>query len=203
MLSVPVRPHPHHSDRSALVRIGRRHRPAARREARDAAVPVRRWIATRAVAPAEVAEPHRAAGIDRDAVAATENATTQQGRQRRSLLAVGRLAIGLEDQIEVTGVRRALERVVRDPGVTSPVEREIAGPADQAVIAARIVDLDRHRPGIGDGDERRRVRVAQQGQCVDPVHVPSRIAGEVRQRRGSSAWRATARRCRQIEADSL
>src|SRR6188472_3216338 len=71
-------------DRAALVSIRRRHWHAGPREARNASVS-RRWgwngirCAVVIVTPAEVPEPHRAVGIDCDAITGAENAATRQG----------------------------------------------------------------------------------------------------------------------------
>src|SRR4029434_8637193 len=139
--------------------------------------------------------------IDCDAVTGAENAATGQGRPRRAVPAIGRLAIGLEYQVEITGVRCALERVVRYPRVSSSVERDVPGAANQKIrlVATRIVDLDRPRPGIGSSNERRRIQVAQQRQRENCIHVLPRVASEVRQRLGGIVWRETAWRRGQIE----
>src|SRR5439155_15450576 len=97
------------------------------REARNTSISVRRWIAIIARSPAEVAEPHVAVGIDCDAVTGAENAATQQRRPRRPIPAIGWLAIGFKYQVKTTGVRCALDCVIRDPSVPSFIEREIAG----------------------------------------------------------------------------
>ena len=81
-----------------------------------------------AVTPAEVAEPYRAARIDGDAETAAENAATRQGRPRRAVPAIGRLAIGFKYQVEHTGVWCALDRVVRDPSVSSSSNARFPGP---------------------------------------------------------------------------
>src|SRR5262245_45266987 len=121
-------------NRAALVSIRRRHWHAGSRETRHASVSRRwgwnaAWSAAAAHPPAEVAEPHRAGGIDCDAITGAENAATQQRRQRRSVPAIGRLAIGFEYQIEISGVSCALERVVRNPSVSSSVKRDVSGAA--------------------------------------------------------------------------
>ena len=84
------------------------------------------------VTPAEVPEPHGVV-IDCDAVTGTENAATRQRRPRRAVSAIGRLAIGFKNQVKPTGAWCALDRVVRDPRVTSSVERDVPGAANQAI----------------------------------------------------------------------
>src|SRR5689334_5107888 len=101
-ISFRVRRHSHCSDRASLVAIRRRYRVACPREARNASISIRRWIAARAVSPTEVAEPHCAGAIDGDAVTCTENAATEQRRPGRAIAAIGRLAVGFEHQVEIT-----------------------------------------------------------------------------------------------------
>ena len=66
--------------------------------------PIRGWKApiTVRIAPAEVAEPHRAVGSDCDPETGAENAATREGRPGRAIATVGRLAIGFQYQVEGT-----------------------------------------------------------------------------------------------------
>src|SRR5213596_2020120 len=114
-------------------------------------------IASAAHAPSKIAEPDGTSGIDRHAETGAEDAATCERRPGRPVPAVGRLPVGLKRQDVITGVWCALDNVVGDPSVSSIVEREISGAANQNAIVTRIVDLDRHRPGIGDLDKWRRI----------------------------------------------
>ena len=177
------------SQRSTLITVRLRHRRARRREARNTSVPIRRWVAGTTAAPAQVAEPGKTFWIDRDSESGTEQTSTGQRRHRRTFAAVRGLAIGFEHDDGVGRVGRSLHDVVRNPGVASLIEGQVAGATDlQALrVAAGVVDLDRDRPCIRHCHEMWRVRVTQQCQREDGIDVKSGFASEVRESFGRRA----------------
>src|SRR5215831_13826931 len=60
-------------------------------------------------------------------------AATDQRRPRRALLAITRLAIGFKYQVEMTGIC-ALDRVIRDPRVSSLIKGDVPRTTNQAAV---------------------------------------------------------------------
>ena len=128
------------------------------------------------------------------------------GTSRRVLRAAGMLAgivgLALCTLVLITG---CTERGAPIQGTSGPVawqvtdisviEREISGAANQKIrlVVTRIVDLDRHHPRIGHRNKWRCIRVVQQRQRVDPIHVLPGVASEVCKGLRGIARRRTAR----------
>ena len=181
------------ADGAALVAIGRREGNARGGEPRDAAVAAgRRDVGV--AAPAIVAHPYGTIGCDADAEAGAEDAATEEGRLGGAIAPVGGLAIGLEDDVEDTGVGCALHDVVGDPGVAVGVEHEVGRAAEGVARAAGVVDLDDDGPGVGRGDEARGVGRGGLGKVEEVGDVLLRETGEVGQGLQEAEWREAAGR---------